>query len=372
MIVNDLVNALERIAPRDYAAEWDNVGLLAGSSQWNVHSVLLTIDLTDEVLSEAIDAKAGLIVSYHPPIFSAIKSLTDRSPHERIVMEALAARIAMYSPHTALDAAPGGLNDWLASCIGSGDVRALEPHQSLPETEQCKIVTFCPTEAVERLRNGLASIGAGRIGRYQLCSFELKGRGTFFAGEGASPRVGMRGSLQHVDETRLEMVCPRAALGLAVATLRELHPYEEPPVEIHPLMARPQRHIGHGRRVTLDQAVGFEEIVDRLKRQLDLRHVQVAIGRDAPPQYSRVGLCAGAGGSLMESALDQECQMYFTGEMRHHDVIAAQARGCTVVLTGHTNTERGYLKILRQRMLEHLPDANIVVSKRDRDPLRVM
>lgn len=389
MLINDIVPALETAAPLRFAADWDNVGLLAGSSDWDASAVMLTIDLTAAVLEETLASPAApaspaaqssqhsgtLIVAYHPPIFSALKSLTNASPKQRVVLDAIAWRAAIYSPHTALDAAPGGINDWLAEAIGGpgvGDVRALEPAEVLPESEQCKLVVYCPADAVDPVRNGLASIGAGQIGRYQLCSFELPGRGTFFAGEGTKPAVGMRGSLQHVDEVRLEMVCPKVALALAITTLRHFHPYEEPAFEIYPLLPRPQRHIGQGRRVTLDQAASLKTIIERIKQHLSLKHVEVALAHDAPTKYLRIGLCAGAGGSLLLPAIEQGCQLFFTGEMRHHDVLEAQARGCTVILAGHTNTERGYLRPLRKRLIELLPNVTINISKRDVNPLRMM
>jgi dinuclear metal center YbgI/SA1388 family protein len=372
MIVEDVVGALESIAPSQYAANWDNVGLVVGSRRWRADSILLTIDLTEAVMREAADVRAQMIVSYHPPIFEPLKSLTDATSKQRIVLEAVENRIAIYSPHTALDAAPGGVNDWLAACLGQGDVRALQSREDLPESEQCKIITFCPADAVDQIRNGLAAVGAGRIGRYQLCSFEIPGKGTFLGGEDTNPKVGRRGSLQRVDEVRLEMVCPKPALGLAMIALREFHPYEEPPIEIHPLLPRPQRSIGQGRRATLDQPASLRTLLERIKGHLGVRQLQVAIGDRAPGKYARIGLCAGAGGSLLDAAIDQGCEMFLTGEMRHHDVLAAQSRGCTVVLAGHTNTERGYLKVLRKKVIDVLPDLKISLSKRDADPLRVM
>ncbi len=372
MNVEDAVHAMETIAPLSYAAEWDNVGLLIGGRTWSADSILLTIDLTDAVLREAIAGKAQMIVSYHPPIFEAMKSLTSDAPKQKIALETARAGIAVYSPHTALDAAPGGVNDWLAACVGQGDVRALESHEVLPETEQCKIVTFCPAEAVERIRNGLATGGAGRIGKYQLCSFEIVGRGTFLGGDDTNPAVGRRGSLQQVDEVRLEMVCSRSALGSAMIAMREFHPYEEPAVEIYPLLPRPQRGIGQGRRVTLDQPAALRSLLPSIKKHLGVERLHVAMSDQAPARFSRIGVCAGAGGSLLEAVIRQGCELFLTGEMRHHDVLEAQARGCTVVLAGHTNTERGYLKTLRRKLGDALPGGSVVISKRDMDPLKVM
>lgn len=372
MKISEIINTLESLAPLEHAEDWDNVGLLVGFRGWSADSVLLTIDLTEDVMEEAIKAGVGMIVSYHPPIFSPMKSLTDSDVKQRIVLNAAAAKIALYSPHTALDAAPGGVNDWLASCVGQGDVRALQSHEYLPETEQCKIITFCPAEAVDNIRNGLAASGAGRIGNYQLCSFEIAGHGTFLAGEQTNPTVGRRGSLERVEEVRLEMVCPKAGLALAMIALREFHPYEEPPIEIHPLLPRPLRNIGAGRRVTLDQPTSLRSLVGRIKQQLGVRQLHVAEAKDAPARYERIGLCAGAGGSLLDAAIAQDCTLYLTGELGHHDVLSAQARGCTVILAGHTNTERGYLKVFRKRLSDALDGVNVIVSKRDQDPLRVM
>jgi len=373
--VADVVQVLERIAPPRYAESWDNVGLLLGSGDRPVRRMLLTIDLTEDVLEEAIAGGTSLIVAYHPPIFDPLKRVTDAGEKERIVLRAARADVAIYSPHTALDSAPDGLNDWLVRGLGSGDVRALVTRTELPETEECKLVTYCPREAVEQVRASLATVGAGIIGDYRLCSFEIPGTGTFMGLEGTSPAVGESGRLERVPEVRLEMVIGRRALGLAMRTIRQAHPYEEPPVEIHALEPRPMRHVGAGRRITLDQPASIAEIVDRTKRTLGVTSVRVARGRGAADSHRVIGACAGAGGSMVDEAIAQGCEVFLTGEMRHHDVMAAIARGCTVLLPGHTNTERGYLPHYRERILEGLgeglSESQVVISGRDRASFEV-
>ena len=367
-----IIAEMESIAPLENAADWDNVGLLVGAPHWRVGSLLLTIDLTDAVMREAVDAGARMIVAYHPPIFQPLPRLTDVDPKQRLVLEAARRGISIYSPHTALDAAPGGINDWIAKGLGDGDVRALRPAPVLPESEQCKLVTFCPADAVDKLRSALATVGAGRIGEYELCSFELAGTGTFLGGPGTHPSVGRRGALEHIDEVRLEMVCPEASLALAVTTLSQFHPYEEPPIEIYRLQPRPQRQVGEGRRVVLDRRQPLSVVVERIKRRLGVHRLRVAAGEPGTRGYRTIGICAGAGGPLREAATTQECELFLTGEMRHHDVLAAQAAGCTVVLAGHTNTERGYLKVLRKRLQRSLTTLEVIVSRQDTDPLRSM
>ena len=373
--VRQIIEVLGKIAPLEYAAAWDNVGLLIGSPGWEASTLLLTIDLTDAVLTEAIEGGAEMIVSYHPPIFEGLRKLVDDSPSQRIALNAARGGVAVYSPHTALDAAPDGVNDWLAKGLGRGDVRALEALQTLAETQQCKLVTFCPAEAVNRLRQALAAVGAGWIGDYSLCSFEIPGTGTFLGGETTHPQVGRRGSLQRVDEIRLEMVCPEASLALALATIRTTHPYEEPPIEIYRLRPHPQWTIGLGRRIELAEKADLPTLIGRIKKHLGVKTLRVAPrrgGRGAPRRYGSIGVCPGAGGSLVQAAISAGCELFVTGEMRHHDIVAAQAQGCTVLLAGHTNTERGYLKVLRTRLAEALPEATVLVSRTDGDPLRTM
>lgn len=372
MKVSEVIEALESIAPLELAAEWDNVGLLVGSRRWSAGRVMLTVDLTDAVLAEAIEAGAQMIVSYHPVIFEPIRSLTDEAPKTRLILEAARRKIAVYCPHTALDAAPGGLNDWLAEGLGSGRVQPLASFRSLTVGEQYKLVTFCPADAADALRTALGAVGAGHIGAYELCSFEIPGTGTFFGGSATAPAVGLKGRLERVPEIRLEMVCPDAALGEAVAALRQAHPYEEPPIEIYRLEPRPRLDAGEGRCLQLDQKATLQVLIERAKKRLGVSQLGVALGNDAPRRYGTVGLCAGAGGALLESALAAGCELFLTGEMRHHDVLAAQARGCTVMLAGHTNTERGYLKVLRRRLSSALPGAVVTISKKDADPLRVV
>lgn len=371
MNVGVIVRNLEQIAPPEFAESWDNVGLLIGAEDWPADDVLLTIDLTEAVLDEAIAAGVKMIVAYHPPIFDALKAVNDRTTKSRIVLDAIRNNIAVYSPHTALDAAPGGVNDWLAQGLGHGDVRALQNHTTVPESEQYKIITFCPKTAADEIRNGLSSIGAGHIGAYSHCSFEIPGEGTFLGGEGASPTVGERGKLERVQEVRLEMVCPKRSLALAVTMLKQAHPYEEPPIEIYQLQPRPVRGVGAGRRVVLDQAVDINTLASRLKKHLGVKNVFVAVPPDRDT-FQIIGICAGAGASLLDDAIAQGCHAFITGEMRHHSVLDTLARGCAVVLAGHTSTERGYLNVLKQQLDDRLTGVRINVSQTDRDPLTMM
>lgn len=387
--VADLIAAFEAFAPLALAAPWDNVGLLLGDADDPLEDppqagaaataggVLLTIDLTPAVLDEAVamQPRPRAIVAYHPPVFEALKRVTPQSAP--LLLRAARAGLAIFSPHTALDAAPGCLSDWLAdglleSGAGAGpahsaDRRALLAWDEPRPTEELKIVTFVPAGAVERVRAGLASAGAGLIGRYRVCSFATEGTGTFFGQAGTSPAVGRAGELQSVPEVRLEMVCARSALALALATLRQFHPYEEPAVDVYPLAPRPRREAGPGRKLALDRPATVATLAQRLKAYLGASVVRYALADQRP--ITHVGVCPGAGASLMDAARAQGCEVFVTGEMKHHEVLAALRQGVSVILAGHTRTERGYLPRLRDRLAAALPGLRVEVSRADVDPL---
>jgi len=373
MIVADLVSAMQRLADPALAEEWDNVGLILGDPARALSGpVYVAVDFRPDVLAEARDAGASVVICYHPPIFRPIKRLAGPDVKDLALLGAIEAGIALYSPHTALDAVEGGLTDWLCEALSPpgegerssfGDIRALAPHAALDGAATHKIVTFVPREHVEKVRDSLATIGAGRIGGYERCSFELGGAGTFQGGEGTNPAVGKAGRLERVDEVRLEMVCPGRALGLAREMLERFHPYEEPAWDVFPLAAKPLRSAGAGRRLTLDRPATPAELAERIKANLGLNVVKIAQASDEP--VSRVGVCAGSGASLVDAAIDEGCTLFFTGEMSHHEGLAAVHRGCTVLLAGHTNTERGFMPVLASRLSRELNGHDVRVSAAD-------
>ncbi|MEM9166524.1 MAG: Nif3-like dinuclear metal center hexameric protein [Planctomycetota bacterium] len=365
-----LITALERIAPPHLAEAWDNTGLLAGDPGDAIAGpVVLTIDLDEAVLEEAIELNASAIVAYHPPIFRPIQRLTARDARQWLVLRAIRAGIVLYSPHTALDAAPDGLTDWLASAIGAGDTRALTPASG--PGSAVKIVTFVPESHLEQLQSALAASGAGRIGEYERCSFSTTGTGTFQGGPGTDPAAGVAGRLESVQERRLEMICPAKAAPLAIEALRGLHPYEEPAIDVYPLEPLPARGAGAGRRVMLDQATTIAEACERVKAHLGIERLKYATpDRRDDRRVSVVGAVAGAGGSMIDAVDANGCDLFLTGELTHHEVIAALDRGVSVILAGHTNSERGYLPTLARRMTQLLPSVDARVSERDRTPVR--
>ena len=386
MIVQDLVDAMETIAPAKLGEEWDKVGLQLGNPAREIRGpILLTVDLTERVLEEAIDARAGAIIAYHPPIFTPIESLTDRTHTERIIRGCAEAGIAIYTPHTALDATQDGVTDWLCEGISApsgeaqqgvihGDCRALIPATGGAFDREVKVITFVPSDEVDQLRGALGTAGAGGIGNYKLCSFNTPGEGTFLPDEGAKPVIGEIGSLERVKETRLEMVCSRKALALVIDTLKEFHPYETPAYDIIELVPEPIRRIGPGRRLVLDRPAEISSIADRLKHHLDRSRIRYALAtaHEQPGHALRtIAVVPGSGGSLWHDAREQGCELFITGEMTHHHILAARQSGISILLAGHTNTERGYLPRLKDKLTQLLPGCTVITARSDHDHISV-
>jgi dinuclear metal center YbgI/SA1388 family protein len=365
MLLRDLLDVLEAIAPTRYAEAWDNVGLLAGDPAQVVSRVMLAIDYTPEVAAEARGAGCDLVVAYHPPIFAAVKRIV--APD--LIYDAIRHGVAIYSPHTALDVAPGGTNDLLADILGLRDRRPLRAIEAA--AREHKLTTFVPADAAEKVAQALFDAGAGRIGHYTRCSFRTTGTGTFMGDETTDPAVGRAGKYEQSAEVKIETLCPIARLPEIVAALRAAHPYEEPAFDLIQLAAPPPSvTIGQGRIGDL-APTALAILLMRIKQDLSLMHLLVA-GPSGERTIERAAVLAGAGREHLKDAIEQGAQLYLTGEIPHHEALAAARAGVTVVATLHSNSERASLARLRDRLAEAAPAVPVLLSTADRDPFQIL
>ncbi len=368
MKVDDVKKELDSIAPPVLAADWDNVGLLVGDGGADVKKLMLCIDLTEEVLAEAVAAKAQMVMAYHPVIFKPVSRIT--SGCSPVVYQAVRQGIAVYSTHTALDAAPGGTNDVLADVLGIGPRRVLEP---LSRSGQCKIVTFLPGDDLSRVAEAAFGAGAGRIGNYYDCAFFCHGIGTFCGEEGTRPSIGRPCEHEVTEELRFEVIAPRERAGDVVAAIRAAHSYEDPAIDVHPLEDFPPG-CGMGRVGRLSRPATVTSLINRVKKATGVKKVWVAspkAGSRKSPRVSIAACSAGSAGSMFRKAAAAGAELYLTGEMRHHDALAAVASGMTVVCLGHSNSERIALKSLAGRLKKLMPTLAVVQSRKDADPFEI-
>jgi putative NIF3 family GTP cyclohydrolase 1 type 2 len=363
--VADVLAAVAALAPLEYAAEWDNVGLLTGRPEWPGRRGLLAIDLTDAVGREALRSRVNVLVVYHPPIFKGIRSVTpDAACPTTLLPDLLAARISIIALHTALDAAVGGTNDVLLDIFRPARRYPLEP--LVQENRQYKLVVFVPPQEVDHLRQALAAAGAGVIGHYTQCSFELRGRGTFLGDETTQPTIGRKQTLEHADEVRLEMVLPRARLGPVVRALYAAHSYEEPAFDVYPIHEAAGRGaVGGGRVGVLREPARGTDLVARLGRRVDLSAALV-VG-DLKRGFHSVTAAAGAFGVR---AFRDPDSLVLTGEFKHHDALELQRHGITALHLGHYASERPALDWLKKWLHKSLPGFRLDIAAADRAPLR--
>lgn len=363
--VQAVCEALDKIAPLSLAQDWDNVGLLAGDTTAEVRRLMLCIDLMPAVVDEAVAAGVQVVMAYHPPIFKPVSRLVSPGPGpEAQVLRCIANGIAVYSLHTALDAADGGTNDCLAQLCGITETRPLEYAEAGPA--EYKVVVFVPLNETERVAEAMFAAGAGRIGDYEKCSFRIPGTGTFFGTEATSPTVGQAGRLEHVEEIRLEAVCAAPCLAAVIEAMVRAHSYEEPAFDIYPLKKRPARGIGRVGR--LPQPETLASLARKLKQTADA--ACTAIVGDPEREVDRAVIVAGAAGSLPFGIGLGERDVVISGEIRHHDALTIRRLNSSAIALSHWSSERPALKLLATKLHALRPGVEVMVSKRDGEPFQ--
>jgi len=342
MRVRDIQQILESWAPKEIAWERDNIGLQAGDPAAVVRGILVALDVTEEVIAEAVRRKANLLVSHHPLLFRPLSAVTMQSARGRCIRALMQSGINLYSAHTNLDFTRGGTSFALAQALGLTDVEFLR----MPYEVQRKVVTFVPPAEAERVARAMADAGAGIIGNYDSCSFAGPGTGTFRGNERSRPAIGKRGVLEHASETRLEMMVPRWRLGDVIGAMHRAHPYEEVAYDVYPLENRSREHgmgiIGNARR-----PVTLRVFLNDLKRRLGVPALRCT--GDMRRTVRRVAACGGSGTELMDEAARRGADVFVTADVRYHsfhDVEASMA----LVDAGHFETE---LPVVRA-VVEHL------------------
>lgn len=381
MKVADVAVTIERMVPLELAQDWDNVGLLIGDPQNTAKNILLTIDVTGDVLSEAIKQRTDLIISYHPVIWDGLKKITATGPPVKpgakylaprstrgLVYELIRSGIAVFSVHTALDSAAGGVNDGLAEIVGLRDTKPIGDYVDLPAgTTTYRLVVFIPVDVVSTVAEAIFAAGAGAMGNYSKCSFQSTGTGTFLPLRGAKPAVGKRGKFETVPEVRFETVVPADKLQTVVAAMKKAHPYETPAFDVLKLHNEQDR-FGLGRIGRLAQPSPMKQIIARIKRHTGAKAIGV-VG-DENRLVKTAAVCAGSCGKIIEAVIAAKADLYVTGELKHHHALAAEQAGVTCLCLSHTVSERFILKKLARELRKHLKPVTIKISKKDKDPFK--
>lgn len=364
--VREVCDFLKTLAPLHLAEDWDNVGLLLGDEARPVQRAMTCLTLTSNVADEAVSCGANLIVSHHPIMFKPIKRITADSAEGRMLMTLLRHDIAVFSPHTAWDNSAGGINQQLAEMLELTDVAPLRGKLA---ADQVKLVTFVPETHLEAVRTAVWNAGAGVIGNYQHCSFNIRGTGTFFGLDSTNPAIGQAGRLEQVEEIRVEVVCTAKRLEQALDALRAAHPYEEPAVDVFTVKTLGEK-VGSGRYGTLPQPTRLSELNQRIAERLRQPHLQF-VG-DAGQMIERLGIACGAASEFLRDAHRVGCQALLTGEARFHLGLEAIDLGMVMILPGHYATERFAMETLAKRLSAEFSNLAVSASESEYDPVRTI
>ena len=366
MKINDIAERIERIVPLELAQDWDNVGLLIGNPQQNVKNILLTIDITGDVVAEAKEVKTDLIVSYHPVIWDGLKKITADGP-SGVVYDLIRSQIAVFSIHTALDSATGGVNDGLAEIIGIRDAEPIGDFVDNPVGDNYKLVVFIPIESVAKVSNAVFTAGAGAIGNYSHCGFQAQGQGSFLPLKGAKPAIGKKGKLQQGPEIRFETIVPAEKLENVIEAMKKAHPYEMPAFDCFKLY-NTKKKFGLGRIGKLEKPMRIDRIIKRIKKHTGAK--AVGIVGDEKRLVKTAAVCAGSCGKIINSVIAAKADCYLTGELKHHHALAAQEANLTCICLSHTVSERFILRKLAKQLQMQLKQITVKISKKDAEPFK--
>ena len=364
MLVKEISDYIENIAPKALAQEWDNVGLLIGDANSDVKTVLMAIDVTNDVVKEAQKQNAQMIISYHPVIWDGLKKITAQCS-KSVVYDLIRAGISVYSIHTSLDVVWGGVNDGLAQMLGIASPSPIGDYVDDPSKDLYKFVVFVPKDHINKLARAVFAAGAGQLGNYSDCAFTSQGNGTFKPLEGSNPAIGTKDKLEHVEEIRFETIVPKANISKVIEAMKKVHPYEMPAydvIKLHDLSAR----MGLGRMGKLSSPRKIEDIIEDIKKTTATDTIGV-VG-NLKKTIRSAAVCAGTCGKILNKVIANNCDLYLTGELKHHEALVAQEAGLLCFCLSHTVSERFILKKLKMQLEQELKNVKISLSKKDRDP----
>ncbi|GAB4377589.1 MAG: Nif3-like dinuclear metal center hexameric protein [Salibacteraceae bacterium] len=361
MKISDLIGVLESFAPRAWQENYDNSGLLFGDPDREIDSALVSLDCTEEVIEEAIDKKCGLVISHHPILFNAVKSITGKTYVERTLIRAIQNDVALYAIHTNLDNAFGGVSFKMAEKMGLENVRVLNPRGG----KLNKIVVFTPEKHVHSVRNAMFAAGAGHIGDYDHCSFYSPGTGTFRALDGANPYVGNLGKEHHEPEMKIETIVPQHRLSAVLGAMIEAHPYEEVAYDIYPLSNTDPR-IGSGVVGRIKEPISADEFLGLIGKTFNAKVVRHS--KLVRQSIETVAICGGSGSFLMHEAIAANADVYVTADMKYHEWFDVEDR-LIVADIGHFESEQFTPELIGEIIARKFPTFAVLLSEVNTNPV---
>ena len=355
MKIKEMIRPLEEMAPTSLQETYDNSGLLIGSPDDDIHGVLISLDLTEIVIEEAIKKNCNLIITHHPIIFSGMKRINGKNATERIVSNSIKNNIAVYAIHTNLDNVDTGINKILCDKLGLKNCRILAPKKDLLR----KLVTFCPVDHADKVRQALFDAGAGSIGNYDNCSFNTAGTGSFKGSSNSNPFAGEKGKQHFENEIRIETIYPVYREEIVVQALLKVHPYEEVAYDLFKLENKFNRTgagmIGELQEKTTE--INFLKFVKTVTGTGLIRH-----SRFTGNPIHKVAVCGGSGSFLIRDAMSAGADIFITGDVKYHDFFEAENK-MLIADIGHFESEQFAKELIYNVLKKNFPTFAVLISE---------
>ena len=366
MKCGEIIDVIEKLAPKELAESWDNIGLQIGNLDDEVKRILVTLDVTEKVVDEAVEKNINMIISHHPLIFKGLSNITMDGSKGKIIKSLIKNDINLYISHTNMDIAQGGLNDMLAKKLKLQNIKVLSP--SIFE-KLYKLAVFVPEGYEDQVRDVLGNAQAGWIGNYSHCTFQSKGIGTFKPMEGADPFIGKVDDIEKVDEYRIETIVSQKNLSNAINKMIEVHPYEEVAYDVYPLEIRGSES-GLGRIGELEDSMDYETFIEMAKGVLNIDILRIAGSKK--DYIKKVGLCTGSGADFMMDAARAGVDVYITGDVKYHEAQMAEELNILLIDGGHFSTEIIFIDGVKDYLDKEIDkDIEVIESKVNKDVFRI-
>ncbi|MDW0112276.1 Nif3-like dinuclear metal center hexameric protein [Sporosarcina saromensis] len=352
---HEIISLFEQWSPKRYAEDWDPVGLHIGQLNRTVQKVLVTLDVNEAVVDEAIEQGANLIIAHHPPIFQPLKHIWTDTPQGRLIEKCIKNDLSVYAAHTNLDVAPGGVNDLLAHKLQLRQLEVMEPTVSDP---LYKLAVFCPADYADDLREALGNAGAGALGDYAGCSFSSTGIGRFTPITGADPFIGKVGKSESVPEERIEVILPGPIRNKVLQAMLAAHPYEEPAYDFFVLDQRTEQ-LGLGRVGVLEEPMSLKEFGSYVKSVLDVPAIRL-VG-DPDKQVRKVAVLGGSGSKYIRAAKRKGADVFVSGDIDFHSAQDAELMDLGIIDPGH-HVEKVMIEGVAKRMQKECTDKGFDVT----------
>ncbi|WP_422486507.1 Nif3-like dinuclear metal center hexameric protein [Gudongella sp. DL1XJH-153] len=341
----DIVSKFEQWVPLNLVDSWDNTGLQIGDPEQLIKGIIISMDVTEDVVEEAIREQCNMIVTHHPFIFRPMDNLVLNTYKGRLIKRIISNDILIYNAHTNLDLAVEGINDQLALIFGMKNTETLS---ELSSEELVKVAVYVPETHQNKILEALSESDAGHIGNYSECSFTVRGTGRFKPQAGSNPFLGSTGRLESVAEVRIETIVKKDLLQRTMDMIKEEHPYEEVAFDIFPILNK-GKGFGYGRVGNIEDCT-LKELAESTKALLNLDEIRV-YGSDKGI-INRIAVCGGAGSDFIRDAARKGAQVYITGDIKYHDAQLAYEEGIVIIDGTHYGTESIILPVMERKLVE--------------------